>query len=138
MVKLKAPFPLPSFYHHKFLPVGGESHSYCTHLFVVMVLPPTCFVEVLDIFTEPPLPEVEKEEKLECVCIAAQTKIQKKEKQCQISCNAKQHSHCSTSNTQISNVVPRQSFTTCCSCMHAWGKSLRMRLASSVNWSWLL
>lgn len=73
MVKLKASFPLPSFPHHKFLPVGGGGggerggHSYCTHLFVVMVLPPTCFVEVLDIFTELPLPEVEKEEKLECV-----------------------------------------------------------------------
>ena len=67
MVKLKASFPLPSFPHHKFLLVGGDCHSYCTHLFVVMVLPPTCFVEVLDIFTELPLPEVEKEEKLECV-----------------------------------------------------------------------
>ena len=45
----------------------GVVALYSTHFFVTMVLPPTCFVEVLDIFTEPPLPEVEKEEKLECI-----------------------------------------------------------------------
>ena len=45
----------------------GVVALYSTYFFVTMVLPPTCFVEVLDIFIEPPVPEVEKEEKLECI-----------------------------------------------------------------------